>query len=317
MKTRFVKDHIDGMTFSNLSNEDKELLKKCGYTEDKQGEVYAIFKFGDGIAFVPNHCGLVLRYPTLVEVAQSEKMQREIAAYTCRPDITPYDIALKYGRLGKYKYAMDYDEWYGDEDVDPTARQEVWTLYVRKDENDYGHIAFDVFDDEYAEMEKQGLISASETEDGHYLEGFPTKEQIEQMEEKYGILWTEWVGDHVYDERGYLQKYVEVELTSAEKVVKMAEKIMAMGGTMVIWNDKEFHFASQSGWQYRTAHGEMWVKEVKPSELIVTDGEKNWEIPMWMMSEKMMHQVFMTFKAVCKRNLTDIGYKRVMSAIGE
>lgn len=317
METRFVKAYIDELTFGNLSSEDRELLKKHGYTEDEQGEVAVSFKFGDGIAFVPNHCGLVLRYPTLAEVAQSEKMQREITAYTNRTDIIPYDIALKYGKLGSYKYVMDYDEWYGDEDCDPTARQEVWTLYVRKDKDDSGHIAFDVFDDEYMEMEKAGLISHSETEDGHYLDGYPSKDEVCKMAAKYGILWTEWIGNHVYDNRGYLVEYVEKELTYKERVKLMADRIAAFGGTMVIWNDKEFHFAFESGWRYRTAHGEMWVKEVKSNDIIVTDGEKNWEIPTWLLDEKFMYQLYMTFVKVCERNLTEIAYKKVMLAIGE
>jgi len=137
------------------------------------------------------------------------------------------------------------------------------------------------------------------------------------MAAKYGILWTEWIGNHVFDNRGYLVEYVEKELTYKERVKLMADRIAAFGGTMVIWNDKEFHFAFESGWRYRTAHGEMWVKEVKSNDIIVTDGEKNWEIPTWLLDEKFMYQLYMTFVKVCKRNLTEIVYKNVMSAIGE
>ena len=201
METRFVKDYIDGITFSNLNNEDRELLKKCGYTEDKQGEVYAIFKFGDGIAYVPNHCGLVLRYPTLYEVSQSEKMQREIAAYTCRPDITPYDIALKYGRLGKYKYVLNYNEWIAEGDND---LKEIWCLnkhVVQGDEH-----AMDVFEEEFIVMDDKGLISCKEDEDGYYVGGSPTAAELENLQAAYGILWTEWVGTHIYNERGFLEE---------------------------------------------------------------------------------------------------------------
>ena len=46
MKTRFVKAYIDEVSFSNLTSEDRELLKKYGYTEDEYGEVAVSFKFG-------------------------------------------------------------------------------------------------------------------------------------------------------------------------------------------------------------------------------------------------------------------------------
>ena len=97
----------------------------------------------------------------------------------------------------------------------------------------------------------------------------------------------------------------------------MAERISLFGSTMVLFKDKEFNFAFLSGWQYRKEPDEMWVKEIKPNHIIVTDGERNWEIPTWMFDEKFMYHLYMTFVKVCERELTDIAYKKVMAAIGE
>lgn len=194
METRFVKAYIDEVSFSNLTSEDREMLKKYGYTEDEQGEVAVSFKFGDGIAFVPNHCGLVLRYPTLVEVAQSEKMQQEIAAYTNRPDIIPYDIALKYGKLGEYKMVADYPAWVQQGD---NKNKDIFSLHLKD------HHVFDVFEDEFCALDDKGYLSSNE---GYYeLREDLSADALHRLQAKYGILWTEWIGNHVFDERGYLK----------------------------------------------------------------------------------------------------------------
>lgn len=204
METRFVKAFIDELTFSNLTSEDRELLKKHGYTEDEQGEVAVSFKFGDGIAYVPNGCGLVLHYPTLVEVAQSEKMQREIAAYTCRPDIIPFDIALKYGRLGEYKYVLNYDEWV---EQGENCNKDICSLYRKGEDNDLNHY-LDCFEQEYDALYDNGYfpIGEGEGEDGHTLRDGLTDEEIYQLQAEYGILWTECIGTHQYNEQGFLEK---------------------------------------------------------------------------------------------------------------
>lgn len=194
METRFLKAYIDEVSFSNLTSEDRDLLKKYGYTEDEQGEVAVSFKFGDGIAFVPNGCGLVLRYPTLAEVAQSDTMQQEIAAYTNRPDIIPFDIALKYGRLGEYKYVLDYNEWVQQGD---NESKDIFSLHLKD------HHVFDVFEDEFCALDDKGYLSSNE---GYYeLREDLGADDLHRLQAEYGILWTEWIGNHVFDERGYLK----------------------------------------------------------------------------------------------------------------
>ena len=236
MRTEFIKGYIDELNFSNVDEKEMELLRKHGYTPDENGEVEVSFKFGDGIAFVPNGCGLVLRYPTLIEVSKSEEMQREI--YLCtgiRNEINQKDIALRYGRLGEYKYVLDYDKWVEEDD---NEYKDIASLDYRKNDKDYGRYAFDVFEDEYNAMSDKGLITAMEN-GVYYLSGFPTKEEIERMAAEYGILWTELLSDHIRDEKGVLQPVRERQKVFVVESCKFIDEQNYLDCFTEVYTDEE------------------------------------------------------------------------------
>ena len=104
MRTELIKGYIDEIAVSNVSENEKALLRLAGYAENDQGEWEMSMKFGDGYAYVPNGCGVMLTYPTIEEVKKSERMQEEICKYTGRRcEINQFDIALKYGKLSVRK----------------------------------------------------------------------------------------------------------------------------------------------------------------------------------------------------------------------
>lgn len=100
MMFTYIKGYIDEIAVSNVSENEKTLLRLAGYAENEQGEWEMSMKFEDGYAYVPNGCGVELHYPTLDEVSKSDLLQREICHYTGRSsEIVPFDVALKYGKL--------------------------------------------------------------------------------------------------------------------------------------------------------------------------------------------------------------------------
>ena len=193
-KTEFVKNYIDTILVSEYEQDDFRKLTDAGYKPNEYGEIEVTMLFGDGVAYDTSMNGIVMRYPTLAEVAQSDTMQQEIAAYTNRPDIIPYDIALKYGRLGEYKYVLDYNEWVQQGD---NESKDIFSLHLKD------HHVFDVFEDEFCALDDKGYLSSNE---GYYeLREDLGADDLHRLQAEYGILWSEWIGNHVFDERGYLK----------------------------------------------------------------------------------------------------------------
>ena len=178
METTFIKGYIDEILLSDIDAKDRELLLGHGYTADENGEVAMSMKFGDGIAWVPNECGLVLRYPKLKEVQRSKKMQREITDYTGRTDcINQFDVALKYGRLEMYHLVADYNLWIMQAE---NENKDVWALH-----DEQGHFLFDVFDEDYDRLLDMDIV-----EEG-YMTRPLTDEERRDIQARWGILWTE------------------------------------------------------------------------------------------------------------------------------
>ena len=197
MKTVFVKDYFDEIILykSQESEENLALLHKAGYDPDEYGEITLYMKFGDGIAYIPNGGNIVLHYPTLAEVRASKKMQNEITEYNGRTDmITQYDVALKYGKLGSYKYVLNFNRWKNGENSD----KDIFSIHT-EEENNLRH-QFDVFEEDFLALDKDGYLK--DTEGIYILRDGLTKEEIIDLQAKYGILWTEWIGTHVFDEKG-------------------------------------------------------------------------------------------------------------------
>ena len=193
-KTEFIKNYVDTILVSEYEQDDFRKLTDAGYKPNEYGEIEVTMLFGDGVAYDTSMNGIVMRYPTLAEVAQSDTMQREISAYTNRADIIPYDIALKYGKLGCYKYVYDYNEWVQQGD---NENKDISSLHLKD------HHVFDVFEDEFCALDDKGYLSSNE---GYYeLREDLSADDLHQLQAEYGILWTEWIGNHVFDERGYLK----------------------------------------------------------------------------------------------------------------
>lgn len=109
MKTTFIKNYIDEILVGENSPKDYELLKKLGYADDS-GEVSLTMMFGDGIAYDTSMNGVVMHYPTLYDVSQSEEMQNLIRLHCgerCDDHIEQWDIALTFGRIGYYLDKID------------------------------------------------------------------------------------------------------------------------------------------------------------------------------------------------------------------
>lgn len=197
MEIKFQTDYYDEIILykSDESKENLALLHKAGYDPDEHGEVTLYMKFGDGIAYIPNGGNIVLHYPTLAEVRASKKMQNEITEYNGRTDmIIPYDVALKYGTLGTYKYVLDYNKWSEDESND----KDIFSIHT--EEKDNLCIQFDAFEEDFLALDDDGYLKENEV--AYILRDGLSKEDIHNLQAKYGILWTEWIGNHVFDEKG-------------------------------------------------------------------------------------------------------------------
>ena len=103
METRFVKNYKDVILVYDYEA-DYVLLLAHGYEPDEEGAIELEMVFGDGIAYDTQMNGIVMRYPTLHEVAQSAELQHKVWQTTCRDEIIPYDVALAMGRVGRYAH---------------------------------------------------------------------------------------------------------------------------------------------------------------------------------------------------------------------
>jgi hypothetical protein len=77
----------------------ESIPQQAGIGLDQDGECQITMTFDDGKSIAVEDEHLIMVYPTIEEVNQSEKMQSEISAYTGRDEINQFDIALKYGKL--------------------------------------------------------------------------------------------------------------------------------------------------------------------------------------------------------------------------
>ena len=188
MKTtvEYQKNYVDEIIVDNRLKEQVQIIGlTAGYEFDDSGECPIEMHFYDGLAVATDDSGLVMRYPTIAQVQQSEKMQRAIYRYTDREDINQFDIALKYGKLEKYKMVADFDLWVMQGDNESKDIFEVCT----EDEH-----LFDMFEEDFHEMDAAGLIDDMEIS---LLKKKPTKRQLIEYRAKWGICWTEHFRDDV------------------------------------------------------------------------------------------------------------------------
>ena len=93
----FYKDMVGkdlGLSFDNYN--------ECAVNFDFH-DGYAIEVDDDGNHIRPEQNPLILFYPTIDIVQKDKGMQRAIEDYTCRPCKNQFDIALKFGRLTRYR----------------------------------------------------------------------------------------------------------------------------------------------------------------------------------------------------------------------
>lgn len=197
METRFVKNYKDVIVVYDYNKTDYKTLLKAGYESNEEGGIEVEMLFGDGLAYDTQMNGIVMRYPTLAEVEKSEVLQHKIWLATCRDEIIPYDVALAFGKVGRFKYVLDYNKWVAEGD---NEYKEIYGLFEEWHEDRH---YFDLFEDEYYEMDDKNLISHISYD---ALRGRPSIKRVNQLAAKYGILWTEWVGTHIVPERGIVKK---------------------------------------------------------------------------------------------------------------
>ena len=196
-KTEFIKNYVDTILVSEYEQDDFRKLTDVGYKPNEDGEIEVTMLFGDGVAYDTSMNGIVMRYPTLAEVAQSDTMQRDIRKH-CGDRVDDHfeqwDVALTFGKVGKYKMVADYPAWVQQGD---NESKDIFSLHLKD------HHVFDVFEDEFCALDDKGYLSSNE---GYYeLREDLSADDLHRLQAEYGILWTEWIGNHVFDERGYLK----------------------------------------------------------------------------------------------------------------
>lgn len=184
----FIKNYVDTILVSDIGDGDYQQLIAAGYEPNEFGEIELDMLFGDGIAYDTSRNGIVMHYPTLAEVSKSEKMQNEIREYCgsrCDDHIEQWDVALKYGRIGRYKYILDYNIWVKQGN---NTDEEIWGFF--KDMEGDIHL-MDVFTQEMMELDNANLCHEDDME---VIKPNATDEDIELARSKYGILWIEKIG---------------------------------------------------------------------------------------------------------------------------
>ena len=124
---------------------------------------------------------------------------KELADCIKHDDIIPYDVALKYGRLGEYKYVLDYPTWSEEDD---NCNKEIYAINTENDGE--LHHCFDAFEEDFLAIDAQDYLK----DDGgtYTLRDGLSSEDIERLQANYGILWTEWISNHVFNEKKQLEK---------------------------------------------------------------------------------------------------------------
>lgn len=175
-KTMYSKGMVDNIIVSDTA-ENRKTLNGTAYQFNEDGECEIEMRFFDGLAVATDDSGLIMRYPKLSEVMQSEKMQQAIYRHTGLDCGSQFDVALTFGKLEKYKMVADYDIWKlqgNNEDLD------IWAIHTAD-----GKFLFDVLEEDYEQM-----LDADLVENGYLCEQ-AIDEQIKEWQAKYGILWTE------------------------------------------------------------------------------------------------------------------------------
>ena len=184
--TMYQKGYVDEIIVDNFSKRNVKALEGvAGYGFDDSGECRIRMRFFDGLAVATDDSGLVMKYPKLCEVEQSEKMQRAIYEHTGRTEFGQFDVALTFGELTRYKLVADYTIWslQGDnEDKD------IWAIHTKD-----GKFLFDVLEEDYVK-----LLDAEKVDSG-YLEPCVTEDEITRMQHDYGILWTEKFSEEIIE----------------------------------------------------------------------------------------------------------------------
>ena len=97
----YMKGQIEEIIFSR----DDEASRKIGLCFDYLGECAVMMRFMDGEAVEVDEDGndipseedpIILNYPKRKELTR--EMKSKIQEYTGRDDISPFDVALKYGK---------------------------------------------------------------------------------------------------------------------------------------------------------------------------------------------------------------------------
>lgn len=181
-KIDYQKEYIDEiLVYSSDKQSDRIISSTPGY-QFEDGECAIEMHFYDGLAIATDDSGIIMRYPTLAEIKQDDKRKEKITDYTCRDEITQFEVALKYGRLDKYKLVTDYNLWImqeGNEDKD------IWAVNTHN-----GTFLFDVLEEDYIQIPAEMLECGC-------LDENITKEQIDDLRMRYGILWTEHITDDI------------------------------------------------------------------------------------------------------------------------
>lgn len=109
MELQIIPKYVDEIIVDNYTKKDEKLVKKAGLEFDESGECPLTMEFYDGIAYEINGTGLIMRYPTMAELAKSPAKQKAICDYTGIYDgtINQHDVALKYGVLELSKKESD------------------------------------------------------------------------------------------------------------------------------------------------------------------------------------------------------------------
>lgn len=114
----------------------------------------------------------------------------------------------------------------------------------------------------------------------------------------------------------YDEKEVKQKQTYLEKVQRMANNILNMGGTDIWFDAEQFVVALNDNFRYRMDSEHLWLYEIKPNHIVFRGkGNDKWQMRLGEFNETFLYSLFMSFKAQCERNLTDVGYKEVMQGV--
>ena len=102
-----TKDSFKDLMYPYGSEVVRDLPPNLHFDED--GELFIRMEFHDGFAYDTNPHGygffdrVALYYPTMEEVKREPSMIKAIQDYTGRVEVTPYDVALKFGQASRMR----------------------------------------------------------------------------------------------------------------------------------------------------------------------------------------------------------------------